>query len=56
MNTSYPRGLMALAEITDRQARQLRTLSQIQLAQGVTLLALGLVQIIHTFMITRGAS
>ena len=45
---------MALAEIADRQARQLRALRYCQLAQGVTILLLGLVQIIHTFAIARG--
>ena len=51
MNTSYGQNLMALAEIADRQARQIQRLSRYQLAQAVTVLILGLVQIVHTFAI-----
>ena len=53
MNTSYPRSLMALAEITERQARQLRFLSRIQLVQTVTIVILASTQIVHTFAIAR---
>ena len=42
---------MALAEIADRQARQIRQLTHLLLVQGVTLLIIGLVQIIHAFVI-----
>ena len=54
MNTSYGQNLMALAEIADRQARQLRILRKFQLLQGVTLLFLGLTQLMQTFAIARG--
>lgn len=54
MNTSDSRAVMALAEIADRQARQLRTLKNCQLVQGISLLFLGLAQLMHAFAFARG--
>lgn len=51
MNTSDSRAVMALAEIADRQARLLRTLSRVQLVQAVIMLMLGLSQIANTVAI-----
>lgn len=53
MNTA-PQVLVSLCQSADRQARQIRQLRHFQLLQGVTLLFIGLTQLMHTFAIARG--
>ena len=54
MTSTNTRGVMALAQIADRQARQLRTLARMQFTQGVVLALFGLVLLAHTFILYGG--
>ena len=54
MTPTNPRGVMALAQIADRQARRLRILARVQFTQGVVLVLFGLVLLAHTFVLYGG--
>ena len=54
MNTTTPHVLTTLVGTAERHALQIRQLRKFQLLQGVTLLFLGLTQLMQTFAIARG--